>query len=177
MKLLSARFKSVSVACGIALLAAVSSAAQESRPPVPSTSVPKTTESKPTAATRPNQFTTMDANKDGRISATEYRNNSMAAFLLMDKDRDGKVSTLELTEAQPAASGAPSPFSSTQMSEIDTNKDSQLTSEEASDGAARMFKKLDSNRNDFLSAKELNGKQYQAATKASAATRKPGASQ
>jgi Ca2+-binding EF-hand superfamily protein len=177
MKTIDMRFKSAGIVCGLAFLAAVfPTLAQESHPPVPSTAQAGATKSKPVTTAHPsNHFTTMDANKDGRISATEYRNNSMAAFLLMDKDRDGKVSAVELTEAQPAASGAPSPFSSAHMNEIDTNKDSQLASDEASDAAARMFKKLDINHNEFLSAKELNSKKHLSDTEASAATHKTAA--
>ena len=190
MKILSAKVQSVSVACGIVFLSAVSSAiAQEPSTPTPKTPAPQSspqssskaapttspgaTQNRPTTAAAPrNQFTSMDANTDGKISATEYRNTTMAAFLIMDKDRDGKVSALELTEAQPAASGAPSPFSSAQLSETDADKDSQLTSTEASDGAARMFKNLDINHNQFLSANELNGRQYRTDTEASADSRK-----
>jgi Ca2+-binding EF-hand superfamily protein len=125
-----------------------------------------------TVAAPPNQFTSMDANKDGKISVSEYKSATMAGFRAMDRDHDGKVSGVELTEAEPAASGAPSPLSSAQIGEIDSNKDLQLTAKEVAEGTTRMFNNLDINHDHFLNTDELNGRQYRTDTEASADSRK-----
>jgi Ca2+-binding EF-hand superfamily protein len=191
MKILNWQVNSLGIACGIVFLAVASSAiaqepgsvkpdATQNRP----TTSPGTPSSSPSSAgtalntlvkegaAHPDQFTSTDTDKDGKISVSEYTNATMKAFKAMDKDRDGKISGLELTEAQPSASGSPSPLSSAQMSEVDVNKDAQLTSAEVSNGASRMFKNLDVNSDTFLSANELNGRQYKSDTEASADSRK-----
>ena len=174
----NARANSLFIACGVFYLATVSPAIAQSSAPnsAQKSSQPITTgstQNRPTTvAAPPNQFTSMDTNKDGKISVSEYTSANMTAFKAMDRDHDGKISGVELTEAEPAASGSPTPLSSAQITEIDTNKDAQLTAKEASDGAARMFKNLDINGDQSLNTTELNGRQYRTDTEASADTRK-----
>ena len=182
--------RSLRVACGFALLAATALAvAQEPRPSKPDTANPGTvspneshapvqtqpnsTQNRPTTSVpQANQFSSLDADKDGKIFVAEYTSATMDAFKSMDKDRDGKISGLELTEAQSPSSGSPSPLSSAQIGEVDTNKDVQITAAEMSSGAARMFKNLDVNADGFLDTNELTGRQYRSDTEASADSRK-----
>ncbi len=76
----------------------------------------------------------MDADRDGRVSLTEYQDWLSYAFDGMDKNGDGTLSPAE----QPGGKGRP------------------ITRTEHRDRLADRFKRQDANRDGYLSAKELS---------------------
>lgn len=80
-----------------------------------------------------NYLAKMDADRDGRVSLTEYQDWMGYAFDGMDRDRDGVLSPAE----QPGGKGRP------------------LTRDEHRAQLAERFRRQDTNRDGFLDAREL----------------------
>lgn len=75
----------------------------------------------------------MDANKDGRVSMTEYQDWLSYAFDAMDRNRDGTLA----------------------RDELPGRKGKAITRAQHRERLASTFRKQDANRDGYLSAKEL----------------------
>ena len=114
--------------------------------------------SNPTAAVG-KEFATMDANKDGKISAAEHAAGAKAMFEKMDSDKDGKVTAAEMTAAHKAVTGRAvkkaDMSSADKMKMVDANGDGVLTAEAHATASASMFTKMDTDKDGFLSKSEM----------------------
>lgn len=105
------------------------------------------------------EFTSMDTDHDGKVSAAEHAAGAKMMFGKMDADRDGKVTAAEMTAAQQAITGRPAKKSDMPAAEkikaIDSDGDGVLTADEHAKGAASMFAKMDTDKDGFLSKQEM----------------------
>ncbi|MET0533390.1 MAG: hypothetical protein ABW171_04120 [Steroidobacter sp.] len=114
----------------------------------------------------------MDANSDGKVTATEHADAAKKMFTKMDADKDGRVTAAEMDAAHPMmkhhqdkdqaaaksddkARGGKMMSSSEKIAVIDTNGDGQLTAEEHAAGSKKMFSKMDTDSDGTLTAQEL----------------------
>ena len=105
------------------------------------------------------EFTAMDANHNGSISAVEHAAAAARMFSTMDGDGDGRVSPAEMTAAQQKVTGKkakPGDLSAAdKIKVIDVNGDGVLSAAEHSTGAAKMFHDIDVIRDGQLSRAEM----------------------
>jgi EF hand len=95
---------------------------------------------------------------DGRISATEHAAGAQKRFETMDADKDGKVTASEISASHGAESVAWAKHkmsSADKINKFDTNDDGALTAAEYADGSQKMFRKLDVDADGYLSAAEM----------------------
>jgi Ca2+-binding EF-hand superfamily protein len=101
----------------------------------------------------------MDADHDGKISATEHASGARKMFLTMDANHDGKVTAAEMDAAHQAITGRPSGSeqrsSASKINVIDADKDGQLTAQEHEQGSKRMFAIMDADLDGQLTAQEI----------------------
>lgn len=113
----------------------------------------------PKAAKPDAEFTAMDTNKDGKVSAEEHAAASKKMFDMMDANRDGKVSAAEMTAAHQRVTGKKVKKSDMSAAEkikvIDADSDGILTAEEHTAGSRAMFEKMDTNKDGFLIRGEI----------------------
>jgi Ca2+-binding EF-hand superfamily protein len=105
-------------------------------------------------------FTTMDANKDGKLTAAEHAAAAKKMFQAMDANRDGKVTAAEMTAAQPTITGNAAQksdmSSADKIKAIDTNADGVLSVEEHAAGSKAMFEKMDTDKDGTLTKAEFD---------------------
>lgn len=93
------------------------------------------------------EFSGMDTNGDGMITATEHADATTRMFKTMDANADGKVTAREMTAAHAKVVGkkaAPGEMSSAdKIKVVDGNGDGVLTAAEHAAGSAKMFKSMD----------------------------------
>ena len=103
-------------------------------------------------------FTAMDADKDGRITATEYAAGARAMFVAMDANKDGRVTADEMTAAQSKVTGKKAEpgdmTSADKIKVIDTDGDGVLSAQEHAAGSEAMFARMDRNKDQRLSRGE-----------------------
>ena len=105
------------------------------------------------------EFTAMDTNKHGKVSAEEHAAAAKKMFDTMDANRDGKVTAAEMAAAHHRVTGKKA--KKTDMSAtkkikvIDTDGDGILTAEEHAAGSRAMFEKMDTDKDGFLTKDEL----------------------
>ena len=105
------------------------------------------------------EFTAMDTNKDGTVSAEEHAAASKKMFDTMDANRDGKVTAAEMDAAHQRVTGKKSKKTDMSSAEkikvIDTDGDGILKAEEHAAGSRAMFEKMDTDKDGFLTKDEL----------------------
>lgn len=112
--------------------------------------VPCTAQVLPATATA--HFETLDTNKDGLVSKSEYE--SSGQFAQMDANSDNRISAAELeTILGPQQDGAPS--AADRIRVADSNYDGELTDEEFRRNAEARFTQLDSNSDGSLDLAEM----------------------
>lgn len=101
--------------------------------------------------------TTLDADGDGWVSASEHDRGTRAMFDRMDADRDGSVTAAEMDAAR-AARGKPARADGLSSAEkirtIDRDGDGKLTASEHSAGSKARFTEMDVDHDGSLSRPE-----------------------
>jgi Ca2+-binding EF-hand superfamily protein len=102
-------------------------------------------------------FKRMDANNDGRITATEHSQFAHTAFQASDADRDGRVSLAECIAVQDTSNGVKLDRQATeaQMGLLDTDGDGHLSQAENNAYAKDEFQRADQNGDGALSLAEV----------------------
>lgn len=105
------------------------------------------------------EFSAMDADHDGKVSAAEHAAGAKAMFDKMDANHDGKVTAAEMTAAHKAITGQHAARSDMSAADkikvVDSDGDGVLTADEHAKGSASMFAKMDANKDGFLSREEM----------------------
>lgn len=105
------------------------------------------------------EFSTMDTNKDGKVSAAEHAAGTKSFFALMDSNSDNKVTPGEMAAAHKAITGEAA--SKTELSaeekirKVDANGDGTLTADEHAKASEAMFAQMDADQDGFLSKAEM----------------------
>jgi Ca2+-binding EF-hand superfamily protein len=94
------------------------------------------------------QFQTMDADRDGKVSAAEFKASHSAWLAAMDANGDGAVSKQEFT-----ARGGPR--RAERFAQIDADGDGKLSQAEAAAVPSDMFAAMDGNGDGQLSQSEF----------------------
>jgi Ca2+-binding EF-hand superfamily protein len=109
------------------------------------------------------QFSMMDSDGDGKISADEHAAGAKKMFEMMDADKDGKVNAAEMEAAHEKVAGEKAKkgekgemSAAAKIKVIDTNADGVLTAAEHAAGSKTMFEKMDANKDGYLSKAELS---------------------
>ena len=109
----------------------------------------------------------MDANKDGKISATEHTEGAKQMFQAMDGNQDSRVTPVEMDAAHKPmkaadashghedAKGTAEMSSADKIKVIDKDGDGVLTAKEHEQGAQEMFGKMDADQDGFLTSAEI----------------------
>jgi hypothetical protein len=104
------------------------------------------------------EFDSMDADRDGRVSAAEHAAAAKKMFELMDANRDGKVTAAEMDAAQDKVTGRKASKggmgAADKIRVIDTDRDGVLSAAEHAAGSKAMFEKMDENKDGYLSRRE-----------------------
>jgi Ca2+-binding EF-hand superfamily protein len=105
------------------------------------------------------QFSMMDADGDGKISAAEHAAGAKKMFETMDADKDGKVTAKEMETAHQQVTGDQAKKSEMSAADkikmIDTNGDGVISTDEHIAGGKKMFDMMDTNKDGFLTKAEL----------------------
>lgn len=105
------------------------------------------------------QFSKMDTNKDGRVSAKEHAAGAKQMFDAMDANKDGKVTAAEMDAAHERITGTKATkgdmTSAEKIKAIDKDGDGILSAEEHAVGSRSMFERMDTSKDGFLSKVEL----------------------
>jgi Ca2+-binding EF-hand superfamily protein len=106
----------------------------------------------------PADFAGMDANRDGRISASEHEAGAQKMFRAMDANRDGKVTAAEMDAAHRKVTGKNASANDLSGAEkikaVDIDGDGILTAAEHAAGSRAMFDKMDTNHDGYLDPAE-----------------------
>lgn len=106
-----------------------------------------------------------DANKDGKVSQTEYQNSRRTFLMRADHDKDGKISTAEWAKGaervksearDQGVEGWPTIGKSGIFETLDTNKDNFVTPAEIDAATGPRFVKMDLNHDGFITRAEAN---------------------
>ena len=106
-----------------------------------------------------------DANKDGKVTQTEYQNNRRAFLLRADKDKDGKISAAEWAKGaervrsevrEQGIDGWAGIGKAGLFATLDTNKDGFVTPGEIDAATAVRFAKYDLNHDGVITRTEAN---------------------
>ena len=105
----------------------------------------------------------LDADKDGKITAAEYTAGAKTSFDKLDANADGKVTAAEMdaayTTSKPGVGAAKVPSSAEKIKALDTDGDGALSSVEHEAGSRTMFDQLDANKDGSLTAEEIKAGQ------------------
>ena len=105
------------------------------------------------------EFSAMDADRDGKVSAAEHAAGAKAMFGKMDADRDGKVTAAEMTAAHKAVTGQSAKRSDLSAAEkikaVDGDGDGVLTADEHAKASAAMFARMDTDGDGGLTKGEM----------------------
>ena len=105
------------------------------------------------------EFTMMDTDRDGKVSADEHASGARTMFGKMDTNKDGQVTAQEMTASHAAVTGQaakPSDMSSAEkIKVVDADGDGRLTAEEHARGSDSMFGQMDGDKDGFLSRDEM----------------------
>jgi Ca2+-binding EF-hand superfamily protein len=105
------------------------------------------------------EFMTMDADKDGKVSADEHATAAKKMFDTMDANRDGKVTATEMDAAHQRVTGKKAKKSDLSAADkikvIDKDGDKILAAEEHATGSRSMFEKMDTDKDGFLTKSEF----------------------
>ncbi|MEO8669813.1 MAG: hypothetical protein ABI411_00785 [Tahibacter sp.] len=102
------------------------------------------------------EIATMDADGDGKISASEHAAGAKAMFDDMDVNKDAMVTVEEMDAKHakmPRKAGEMS--SAEKIAVIDSDKNGVLSAEEHAAGSRQMFDKMDKDKDGFVSAAEM----------------------
>jgi Ca2+-binding EF-hand superfamily protein len=106
-----------------------------------------------------------DANKDGKVTKTEYQDNRRAFLLRADKDKDGKISSAEWAKGaervrsevrEQGIDGWSGIGKAGLFATLDTNKDGYVTTAEIDAGTGPRFEKYDLNHDGVVTRTEAN---------------------
>lgn len=104
-------------------------------------------------------FSKIDTNKDGKISAEEYAAAAKARFDKLDKNKAGKIVIADQMKTPTKARGHATALAEAAMGMLkamDTNGDGIVTAEEYAAAAKARFDKMDTNKDGFISKEEWN---------------------
>jgi len=105
------------------------------------------------------EFTSMDTDHDGKVSAAEHAAGAKMMFGKMDANHDGKVTAAEMTAAHQAITGQAAKKSdmpaADKIKAVDSDVDGVLTADEHAKASASMFAKMDADKDGFLSKQEM----------------------
>jgi hypothetical protein len=105
------------------------------------------------------EFMSMDADKDGKVSADEHATAAKKMFDTMDANRDGKVTAAEMDAAHQRVTGRNATEADLSSAEkikmIDSDGDGVLTAAEHAAGSSSMFEKMDTDKDGFLTKSEF----------------------
>jgi EF hand/EF-hand domain pair len=99
-----------------------------------------------------------EGSANGQISGSDHAANSQKRFEAMDADHDGKVTATEITASQGAeriAWARKATSGTDKIKTFDRNKDGALSAKEYADGSQAMFDKLDTDSDGYLKADEI----------------------
>jgi Ca2+-binding EF-hand superfamily protein len=106
------------------------------------------------------EFSKMDTNGDGKVSADEHAAGAKKMFEMMDANKDGKVTADEMTAAHEQVAGAKAHktdmTAADKIKMIDTNNDGTVSADEHAEGSKKMFERMDTNKDGFLTKAELS---------------------
>ena len=104
------------------------------------------------------EFGGIDADRDGRISASEHAAAARKMFRAMDANRDGRVTAAEMDAAYEKVTGKKASDSDLSAAEkikvVDRDGDGVLTAAEHDAASKAMFQKMDADRDGHLSKEE-----------------------
>jgi len=115
-----------------------------------------------------------DANKDGKVTKTEYQNNRRAFLLRADHDKDGKISTAEWAKGaervrsevrEQGIDGWSGIGKAGLFATLDTNKDGYVTPAEIDAATGPRFEKYDLNHDGVITRSEATKLDKMAAAK------------
>ncbi|HEY0585270.1 MAG TPA: hypothetical protein VGD52_03985 [Pseudoduganella sp.] len=105
------------------------------------------------------EFTAMDTDHDGKVSAAEHAAGAKMMFGKMDANHDDKVTAAEMTGAHHAVTGqAPRKSdmpAADKIKAVDSDGDGVLTADEHAKGSTAMFAKMDADKDGFLNKQEM----------------------
>jgi Ca2+-binding EF-hand superfamily protein len=103
--------------------------------------------------------TNVEGDGDGSISAADHAAGAQKRFDTMDANRDGKLTATEINASHGAESVAWSKQRMTpaeKIKQLDANKDGAVTAEEYAAGSQRLFTTLDVDGDGYLSPAEMS---------------------
>lgn len=104
-------------------------------------------------------FNRLDANGDGRISATESETATFSKFSRADTNGDGTLTKGELTtfmiEEKGKSAKKSEEKSEKKIAKLDSNSDGVLSKQEFVDGMKKKFNEADTNKDGSVTEKEM----------------------
>lgn len=132
----------------------------------------------PAAAHPLENFSEMDADRDGFVTSAEHAKAAQTMFQMLDADKDGTVTVAEMDVVKSANADAMAPTiaesSEKTVAALDSDSDGKLTLAEFVAGSNGNFAKMDANKDDRIARAEWDAAQITAPT-ASAPGAMPGA--